>query len=64
MKGIGIPLGVVVILAAVFAAPAAVRADDAPPPRVAAHQHLISPQFAKVINQPVLDGAGLLKLMD
>jgi predicted TIM-barrel fold metal-dependent hydrolase len=35
-----------------------------PAPRVAAHQHLISPEFATIINQPVLDGAGLIKLMD
>jgi predicted TIM-barrel fold metal-dependent hydrolase len=36
-----------------------------PPPRVAAHQHLISPAFSEeILHQPVLDGAGLLKLMD
>ena len=33
-------------------------------PRVAAHQHLISPAFTKIIDQPELDGAALLRLLD
>src|SRR5689334_8137323 len=38
---------------------------DVPPPLVAAHQHLISPAFSEeVLHQPVLDGAGLLKMLD
>jgi len=57
-----IVLGLIAMLAGAGAAVA--RADDAPPPRVAAHQHLISPEFAKVIGQPVLDGADLLKALD
>jgi predicted TIM-barrel fold metal-dependent hydrolase len=35
-----------------------------PTPRVAAHQHLISPAFAKIVDQPELDGAALLRLLD
>ena len=46
-------------------APQQLTASDIPPPIVAAHQHLISPAFsAEILHQPVLDGAGLLKLMD
>ena len=37
---------------------------NVPPPRVAAHQHLISPAFAKIIGQPELDAAGQLRLLD
>jgi predicted TIM-barrel fold metal-dependent hydrolase len=40
------------------------RNDSVPPPRYAAHQHLISPAFSKIINQPVLDGASLLRMLD
>ena len=40
------------------------RTDTVPHPRYAAHQHLISPAFAKIINQPGLDGEALLKLLD
>jgi len=35
-----------------------------PTPRYAAHQHLISPAFGKIIDQPELDGAALLRLLD
>jgi predicted TIM-barrel fold metal-dependent hydrolase len=35
-----------------------------PRPEYAAHQHLISPAFATIVDQPVLDGSGLLKLLD
>ena len=35
-----------------------------PTPRYAAHQHLISPGFGKIIDQPELDGAALLRLLD
>jgi len=41
------------------------QSGSIPPPEVAAHQHLISPAFSEeILHQPVLDGAGLLKLMD
>jgi predicted TIM-barrel fold metal-dependent hydrolase len=40
------------------------RNDRVPAPRVAAHQHLISPAFTKIIDQPELNGADLLKLLD
>ena len=52
------------MVAAAACAPLPQSSNVVPAPRVAAHQHLISPEFAKVINQPVLDGAGLLRLMD
>jgi predicted TIM-barrel fold metal-dependent hydrolase len=42
----------------------AAREESVPAPRYAAHQHLISPAFAKVIDQPVLDGASLLTMLD
>ena len=35
-----------------------------PTPRYAAHRHLISPAFGKIIDQPELDGAALLRLLD
>jgi predicted TIM-barrel fold metal-dependent hydrolase len=35
-----------------------------PPPRVAAHQHLISPMFAPIAKAAPLDGQALLHLMD
>lgn len=38
--------------------------ESVPAPRVAAHQHLISPAFTKVIDQPELDGAALLRMLD
>jgi predicted TIM-barrel fold metal-dependent hydrolase len=57
-------LAISAMLAAACAPLGSVSADQVPPPRVAAHQHLISPEFATIINQPVLDGAGLLRLMD
>lgn len=40
------------------------RSDSVPPPRYAAHQHLISPAFSKIIDQPDLDGASLLRMLD
>lgn len=42
----------------------AVPGDSIPAPRYAAHQHLISPAFTKIIDQPELDGAALVKLLD
>jgi len=55
-------------LAVLFTATCGQMAEAAgavPAPRVAAHQHLISPAFSEeVVHQPVLDGAGLLKLLD
>ena len=46
--------------------PRQLTAADIPPPIVAAHQHLISPAFASEVlhSHQILDGAGLLKLMD
>ena len=38
--------------------------ESVPAPRFAAHQHLISPAFGKLIDQPELDGAALLRLLD
>ena len=38
--------------------------ERVPAPRYAAHQHLISPAFAKIINKPELDGASLLRMLD
>jgi predicted TIM-barrel fold metal-dependent hydrolase len=38
--------------------------EAVPPPRYAAHQHLISPAFTKIIDQPGLDGAALLAMLD
>lgn len=38
--------------------------ESVPAPRVAAHQHLISPAFTKIIDQPELDAAALLRLLD
>jgi predicted TIM-barrel fold metal-dependent hydrolase len=60
----GVLLRAALVGLAAACAPLPKSSDAVPAPRVAAHQHLISPEFAKVINQPVLDGAGLLKLMD
>ena len=40
------------------------RNDGVPAPRYAAHQHLISPAFSKIIDMPVLDGASLLRMLD
>lgn len=34
------------------------------PSHPAAHQHLISPAFTKIIDQPELDGAAQLRLLD
>ena len=42
----------------------AARNESVPAPRYAAHQHLISPAFTKIIEQPGLDGAALLKMLD
>ncbi|MFL5605051.1 MAG: amidohydrolase family protein [Gemmatimonadaceae bacterium] len=35
-----------------------------PAPLIAAHQHLISPAFTKIINEPELNGDSLLRLLD
>ena len=40
------------------------RDETIPPPRYAAHQHLISPAFSKITDQQVLDGASLLRMLD
>ena len=50
--------------AAACAIAAPVPASDVPPPLVAAHQHLISPEFAKLLNLPPQDGAAFLKMLD
>ena len=42
----------------------AVRSEAIPAPRYAAHQHLISPAFAKIVEQPELDGASLIRMLD
>jgi predicted TIM-barrel fold metal-dependent hydrolase len=52
------------ILAAACASAGPVRPDQVPPPRVAAHQHLISPEFARIVNQPPQDGAAFLRMLD
>jgi len=52
----------IVAAAATSAAPTA--SSDVPPPLVAAHQHLISPDFAKLLNLPPQDGAAFLKMLD
>ena len=38
--------------------------DTVPPPLVAAHQHLISPEFARIIHEPPQDGEAFLKMLD
>ena len=40
------------------------RTGTIPTPRYAAHQHLISPAFSKIIDPPALDGASLLTMLD
>ena len=55
-------LSSMVAAAAASAPPKA--AGDVPPPLVAAHQHLISPEFAKLLNLPPQDGAAFLKMLD
>jgi predicted TIM-barrel fold metal-dependent hydrolase len=52
------------ILTAASASAALGRTDRVPPPLVAAHQHLISPEFAKIIKEPPQDGAAFLKMLD
>jgi predicted TIM-barrel fold metal-dependent hydrolase len=52
------------ILAATCASAASLQAGQVPPPRVAAHQHLISPEFARIINQPPQDGAAFVRMLD
>lgn len=52
------------IFAAGCVAATPVRHDAVPPPLVAAHQHLISPEFAKIIHEPPQDGAAFLKMLD
>ena len=56
--------GLISILAAACAWPASIAAGQVPAPRVAAHQHLNSPEFATISNLPTLDGAALLGLLD
>ncbi|HEX5237175.1 MAG TPA: amidohydrolase family protein [Sphingomicrobium sp.] len=51
-------------LVAAAGASAARLASDVPSPLVAAHQHLISPEFAKLLNLPPQDGAAFLKMLD
>jgi predicted TIM-barrel fold metal-dependent hydrolase len=52
------------ILAAACAAAAPVPRAHVPPPLVAAHQHLISPAFASIVNVAPQDGAAFLKFLD
>jgi predicted TIM-barrel fold metal-dependent hydrolase len=52
------------LLTACSTARTAERSDRVPAPRFAAHQHLISPAFAKVVDQPELDGASLIRMLD
>src|SRR4051794_8794690 len=52
------------LLAACSTVRPAAQNDSVPAPRVAAHQHLISPAFTKIIDQPELNGADLLRLLD
>jgi predicted TIM-barrel fold metal-dependent hydrolase len=52
------------IVGATCASAATNAADSVPPPLVAAHQHLISPEFAKIIDEPPQDGAAFLKMLD
>jgi predicted TIM-barrel fold metal-dependent hydrolase len=52
------------LLAACTSIHTAAHDESIPAPRYAAHQHLISPAFTKIINQPELDGAALLALLD
>ena len=54
----------VLILAACSPVRRAEQSDSVPAPRIAAHQHLISPAFTKIIDQPALDGAALLRMLD
>src|SRR5438309_6929045 len=51
-------------LAAAGASAMPLRPNQVPPPRVAAHQHLISPEFARIIDQPPQDGAAFLRMLD
>jgi predicted TIM-barrel fold metal-dependent hydrolase len=53
-----------VLITACSSVHTAAEKESIPAPRYAAHQHLISPAFTKIIDQPELDGAALLKLLD
>lgn len=53
-----------IVAATTCASALALPPDRVPPPRVAAHQHLISPEFAKIINQPPQDGAAFVRMLD
>lgn len=55
---------VAALLAGVGTPPSAAYGEDLPAPRIAAHQHLISPEFSKIIREPPMDGAALLDLLD
>ena len=52
-----------VLLACSTVRPAA-RNESVPAPLFAAHQHLISPAFTRIIDQPELNGDSLLRLLD
>jgi predicted TIM-barrel fold metal-dependent hydrolase len=55
------------VAALVVSAAAAVAQTPEPQtaaPRVTYHQHLVSPPFAALINEPILDGAGMIRQLD
>jgi predicted TIM-barrel fold metal-dependent hydrolase len=52
------------LLTAACASAASVPQPLIPAPRIAAHQHLISPEFAKIINEPPQDGAAFFKMLE
>ena len=54
----------VLLLSACAAPRPGAREDGIPAPRFAAHQHLISPAFARIIDQHELDGTALLRELD
>jgi predicted TIM-barrel fold metal-dependent hydrolase len=56
--------GIGSILAAACVSAAPLPRDHVPPPRIAAHQHLISPEFARIVSQPPQDGAAFISLLD
>jgi len=63
-RAIRAPAASVLLLAACSSLHTSPRSETVPPPRYAAHQHLISPAFARIVEQPELDGAALLKMLD
>jgi predicted TIM-barrel fold metal-dependent hydrolase len=62
MKNWAFAISAILVTASASAAPTS--ADKVPQPLVAAHQHLISPEFAKIIHEPPQDGAAFLKMLD